>query len=158
MQQSSTPPTDGAARLDTITVLMVEDDPDDVYLTRQALADSKLRITLEVVNDGVAALQYLRAARNGDGGHRRPDLILLDLNLPKKDGREVLGEIKADLELKHIPVVVLTTSDLDEDLVQSYKLQANCYISKPVDLEQFITVVRSIEDFWLTIVTLPRGT
>lgn len=155
MQQSSTPPADGAARLDTITVLMVEDDPDDVYLTRQALADSKLRITLEVVNDGVAALQYLRAARNGDGGHRRPDLILLDLNLPRMDGREVLAEVKEDPAFTDIPIVVLTTSKAEEDIAASYRQHANCYISKPVGIEQFRSVVASIHSFWFTVVQLP---
>jgi CheY-like chemotaxis protein len=139
-----------------IEILLVEDSPGDVRLTREALTDAKVRNNLTVCVDGVEALACLR----GEGewkGARRPDLILLDLNLPKKDGREVLAEIKEDPDLRRIPVVVLTTSKADEDILRSYNLHANCYISKPVDLDQFITVVRSIEDFWLTIVKLPPG-
>lgn len=142
----------GSARL--IEILLVEDNPGDVRLTREALRESKLHNNLRVAVDGVDALAYLR----GEGAHAgapRPDLILLDLNLPRKDGREVLAEIKADEHLRSIPVVVLTTSRAEQDVLQSYHLHANCYVTKPVDLEQFITVVKSIEGFWFSIVTLP---
>jgi two-component system, chemotaxis family, response regulator Rcp1 len=135
-----------------IEILLVEDNPGDVRLTIEALRDSKVRNNLQVASDGVQALERLRAT-----GSARPDLILLDLNLPKKDGREVLAEIKADPSLKTIPVVILTTSRAEQDVLRTYELQANCYITKPVDLEQFITVVKSIEHFWLTIVTLPHS-
>ena len=134
-----------------IEILLVEDNPGDVRLTIEALRESKVRNNLQVARDGVEAMDYLRGA-----GTLRPDLILLDLNLPRKDGREVLAEIKADPSLKTIPVVVLTTSRAEQDVLRTYELQANCYITKPVDLDQFITVVKSIEDFWLTIVTLPN--
>jgi chemotaxis family two-component system response regulator Rcp1 len=137
-----------------IEVLLVEDNPGDVRLTKEALKEAKVRNNLHVVEDGVAALRFLR--REGEyNSAPRPDLILLDLNLPKKDGREVLEEIKADNALKTIPVVVLTTSHAEEDIVRSYNLHANCYVTKPVDLDQFIRIVKSIEDFWLTIVRLP---
>jgi CheY-like chemotaxis protein len=137
-----------------IEILLVEDSPEDADLTREALEDAKVANNLSVVADGAAALAYLR--REGDYAQAtRPDLILLDLNLPKKDGREVLAEIKADEELKLIPVVVLTTSEAEQDIVRSYKLHANCYVTKPLDLDQFVTVVKSIEDFWLAIVKLP---
>lgn len=139
-----------------IEILLVEDNPGDVRLTKEALHDGKVRNNLHVAVNGVEALAFLRR----EGAYPsapRPDLILLDLNLPRKDGREVLAEIKADDRLKTIPVVVLTTSKADEDIIRSYQLSANCYVTKPVDLEQFINVVRLIEDFWLTIVTLPRG-
>ena len=135
----------------SIEILLVEDNPGDVRLTIEALRDSKVRNNLQVARDGVEALDFLRRPNAV-----RPDLILLDLNLPRKDGREVLAEIKADASLKTIPVVVLTTSRAEQDVLRTYELQANCYITKPVDLDQFITVVKSIEDFWLTIVTLPR--
>ena len=135
-----------------IEILLVEDNPGDVRLTIEALRESKVRNNLQVATDGVMALERLRQQ-----DAPRPDLILLDLNLPKKDGREVLAEIKADPALKTIPVVILTTSRAEQDVLRSYELQANCYISKPVDLEQFMTVVKSIEDFWLTIVTLPHS-
>jgi two-component system, chemotaxis family, response regulator Rcp1 len=138
-----------------IEILLVEDNPGDVRLTIEGLADSQVRNHLHVAHDGVEALAFLRR----DGPHAgavRPDLILLDLNLPRMDGREVLSAIKADANLKTIPVVVLTTSRAEQDVLRSYELQANCYITKPVDLDQFITVVKSIEDFWLTIVTLPH--
>jgi CheY-like chemotaxis protein len=139
-------------------ILLVEDNPGDVRLTIESLKEGKegkVRNHLHVARDGVEALEFLR--RQGPFGDAvRPDLILLDLNLPRKDGREVLAEIKSDVELKTIPVVVLTTSRAESDVLRSYELQANCYITKPVDLEQFIGVIRSIEDFWLTIVTLPR--
>ena len=140
-----------------IHILLVEDNPGDVRLTIEALRDSKVRNHLHVATDGVEAMAFLR----GEGKYAngvRPDLVLLDLNLPRMDGRQVLAEMKADPRLKMIPVVVLTTSRAEQDVLQSYALQANCYISKPVDLEQFMTVIRSIEDFWLTIVTLPHHT
>ena len=138
-----------------IEILLVEDNPGDVRLTIEALREGKVRNNLNVASDGVEALAFLR--RTGSfASAPRPDLILLDLNLPKKDGREVLSEIKADRGLRSIPVVILTTSRAEQDVLRSYHLHANCYITKPVDLDQFITVVKSIEDFWLTIVTLPR--
>lgn len=137
-----------------IEILLVEDSPGDVRLTREALRDAKVRNNLTVCADGVEALTCLRG-HTGWGAAGRPDLILLDLNLPRKDGREVLEEIKADALLRQIPVVVLTTSKSDEDILRSYNLHANCYISKPVDFDKFIEVVRSIESFWLAIVTLP---
>ena len=137
-----------------IEILLVEDNPGDVRLTREVLKEGKLLINLRAVEDGVEALAFLR--REGKyADATRPDLILLDLNLPKKDGREVLAVIKADEHLRRIPVVVLTVSQAEEDILKSYNLNANCYISKPVDLDQFIRVVKSIEDFWLTIVKLP---
>jgi CheY-like chemotaxis protein len=139
-----------------IEVLLVEDNPGDVRLTKEGLKEAKVINHLTVLKDGVEALAYLRR----EGQHAkaaRPHLILLDLNLPKKDGREVLAEIKADEHLKRIPVVVLTTSQDEQDVLKSYNLHANCYITKPVDLEQFIGVVKSIEDFWLGIVVLPKN-
>lgn len=137
-----------------IEVLLVEDNPGDVRLTREALKEGKVRNNLSVVQDGVEALAFLR--REGQYATApRPDVILLDLNLPRKDGREVLEEVKADPALRAIPVVILTSSDAERDIVQAYALHANCYITKPVDLDQFITVVKSIEDFWFTIVKLP---
>ncbi|HEX7633916.1 MAG TPA: response regulator [Noviherbaspirillum sp.] len=137
-----------------IEVLMVEDNPGDVRLTREALKDAKVSNTLHVVEDGVAALDFLyRRGEYEMAPH--PDLILLDLNLPKKNGREVLEEIKQDNCLKTIPVVILTTSQAEEDVLRAYRLHANCYITKPVDFAQFNKIVRTIEDFWLTIVTLP---
>jgi two-component system, chemotaxis family, response regulator Rcp1 len=137
-----------------IEILLVEDNPGDVRLTIEALKEGKVRNNLSVARDGVEALAFLRR----EGPHEkasRPDLILLDLNLPKKDGREVLEEIKQDAVLRRIPVVVLTTSKAEEDILRTYDLHANCYINKPVDLEQFISVVRSIDDFWLSVVRLP---
>jgi two-component system, chemotaxis family, response regulator Rcp1 len=151
---SLTAGSSGLTGLDAITVLMVEDDPDDVYLTKEALRASQLRVNLHVVSDGVEAMQYLRAAPD-DAGHRRPNLVLLDLNLPRMDGRDVLMEIKEDPALTDIPVVILTTSHAEEDIVASYRRHANCYISKPVDIDQFRSVVASIENFWFTIVQLP---
>jgi chemotaxis family two-component system response regulator Rcp1 len=137
-----------------VDILLVEDNEADVRLTQEVLSESKVRNNLIVVNDGAEALACLR--RQGQFKDSvRPDLILLDLNLPVKDGREVLAQIKADPELKSIPVVVLTTSKAEEDILRTYKLHANCYITKPVDLEQFVTVVRYIEDFWLATVKLP---
>jgi chemotaxis family two-component system response regulator Rcp1 len=137
-----------------IEVLLVEDNPGDVRLTREALKEGKVRNNLSVVQDGVEALAFLR--REGQyAAAPRPDVILLDLNLPRKGGREVLEDIKADPALRAIPVVILTSSEAEIDIAQAYALHANCYISKPVDLDQFITVVKSIEDFWFTIVKLP---
>jgi CheY-like chemotaxis protein len=139
-----------------IDILLVEDNPGDVRLTIEALKEGKVLNTLSVAVDGVEALSFLH--REGPYAEApRPDLILLDLNLPKKDGREVLAEIKTDDKLKCIPVVVLTTSQAEQDIFKSYNLHANCFITKPVDLEQFIAVLQSIEDFWLTIVRLPQG-
>lgn len=135
-------------------ILLVEDNPGDVRLTKEALREGKVYNNLHWAKDGVEALEFLRR----EGKHAkapRPDIILLDLNLPKKDGREVLEIIKGDERLKHIPVVVLTTSKAEEDVVKSYALHANCYVTKPVDLEKFIVVVKSIDRFWLTVVTLP---
>ena len=141
---------------DPIEILLVEDNPGDVELTREALHDSKVHMRLSVVNDGVEALAFLK--REGPhGGAPRPDLILLDLNLPKKDGRAVLAEIKGDGSLRHIPVVILTSSQAEQDILRAYDLHANCYVTKPVDLDQFITIVRSIEQFWFTVVKLPRN-
>ncbi len=140
-----------------IEILLVEDNPGDVRLTEEALKQGKVRNNLNVTADGVEAVAYLR--RQGRYARApRPDLILLDLNLPKKDGREVLAEIKADVSLRKIPVVVLTTSQAEEDVLKAYGLNANCYVTKPVGLEQFVAVVNSIEDFWLTIVKLPKDT
>lgn len=139
-----------------VEILLIEDNPGDVRLTLEALHEGKVKNNLVVAPDGEAALAILRR----EGAHAeaaRPDLILLDLNLPKKDGREVLAEIKSDPQLRCIPVVVLTTSKSEEDVLRSYQLNANCYITKPVDLEQFIRVVRAIEDFWLTMVVLPHS-
>jgi two-component system, chemotaxis family, response regulator Rcp1 len=137
-----------------IDILLVEDNPGDVRLTVEALKEGKVRNRLSVVEDGVEALAFLR--QEGKYRHApRPDVILLDLNLPRKDGRAVLAEIKADEGLRRIPVVVLTTSSSEQDILRSYDLHANCYITKPVDLEQFIEVVKGIEEFWLTIVKLP---
>jgi len=138
-----------------IEILLVEDNPGDVRLTKEALKDGKVLNKLHVVNDGVEAMAFLR--REGKYANAvRPDLILLDLNLPKKGGREILAEIKSDSDLKRIPVVILTVSKLEEDIIKTYDLHANCYIIKPIDLDRFIEVVRAIEDFWLAIVRLPR--
>jgi CheY-like chemotaxis protein len=141
-----------------IQVLLVEDNPGDVRLTREAFRDAKMHLEMHVAGDGVEAMEFLRR-QGGYPNSPRPDLILLDLNLPRKDGREVLAEIKGDPSLKAIPVVILTTSAADADIERSYLLHANCYISKPVDLEGFLTVIRSIDDFWLSVVKLPpKGT
>jgi CheY-like chemotaxis protein len=138
-----------------IEVLLVEDSPGDVRLTREAFKDAKVHINLHVVPDGAEAMAYLKREREHVDAPR-PDLILLDLNLPKKDGRAVLAEIKESPTLRSIPVVILTMSASEADILRSYRLHANCYITKPVDLEGFLKVVRSIDDFWLTIVKLPR--
>lgn len=139
-----------------IEVLLVEDNPGDVRLTIEALKDGKIHNHLSVVSDGEEALAFLR--QQGQYAKvPRPDLILLDLNLAKKDGREVLMEIKQEEELKRIPVVVLTTSTAEKDIIKTYDLHANCYVNKPVDFEQFTNVVKLIEDFWFTVVKLPRG-
>lgn len=138
-----------------IEILLVEDSPGDVRLTQEVLKEAKVRNQLHIVSDGVKAMTFLR--REGKYANSpRPDLILLDLNLPKKDGREVLSEIKSDENLRRIPVVILTISKSEEDVFKSYDLYANCYVTKPVDLNQFLKVVKSIEDFWLTIVKLPE--
>ncbi|WP_405386544.1 response regulator [Streptomyces sp. NBC_01102] len=137
-----------------IEVLLVEDDPGDELMTREAFADNKIRNTLHVVRDGQEALDFLyRRGEHADAP--RPDLVLLDLNLPKYDGRQVLERIKTDPELALIPVVVLTTSSAEEDILRSYKLHANAYVTKPVDLEQFIGAVRQIDDFFVSVVRLP---
>ena len=139
---------------ENIEVLMVEDDPGDADLTQELLEDAKLMVNVNIVDDGEKAIAYLR--RQGEYVQAvRPDLILLDLNLPRKDGREVLQEIKSDPDLKRIPVVVLTTSDADEDILRSYNLGANSFVTKPVGLEQFANIVKSIEDFWFTVVKFP---
>jgi chemotaxis family two-component system response regulator Rcp1 len=137
-----------------IEILMVEDNPGDVRLAVEALKEGKVRNNFHTVADGVEALAFLR--RQGQYADApRPDLVLLDLNLPKKNGREVLAEVKADPDLRRIPVVVLTVSQAEQDILKSYNLHANCYITKPMDLDQFLDVVKSIENFWLTVVKLP---
>jgi two-component system, chemotaxis family, response regulator Rcp1 len=139
-----------------VEILLVEDNPGDARLTQEALREGKIRNHLHHAMDGVEALAFLRR----EGKHAeapRPDIILLDLNLPRKDGREVLAELKADAALCTIPVVVLTTSEAEQDIVRSYQLHANCYITKPVDLEKFLDIVRAIEDFWLAVVRLPHA-
>ncbi len=137
-----------------VNVLLVEDSPTDVLITREALEEAKLLTELHVVEDGVEAIAFLR--REGKyAGMPRPDLIILDLNLPRKDGREVLAEIKCDENLKIIPVVVMTISQAEEDILKAYGLHANCYITKPVHFESFVKVVHAIESFWFTVVSLP---
>lgn len=137
-----------------IEILLVEDNPGDARLTQEALHEGKIRNNLHHARDGVEALAFLK--REGEFAKApTPDLVLLDLNLPRKDGREVLAEMKQDPRLRTIPVVVLTTSEAENDIVRSYELHANCYITKPVGLEQFIAIVREIESFWLAVVTLP---
>ena len=137
-----------------VEFLLVEDNPGDVRLTQEALKDSKVRNNLNILGDGMSALAFLR--REAPHEHApRPDIILLDLNLPKMDGRELLSHIKADPKLKRIPVVVITSSEAEQDILRTYDLHVNCYVTKPVDLDQFIKVVQSIETFWLTIVQLP---
>jgi two-component system response regulator len=145
----------GALKIESLHILLVEDNLGDIRLTREAFKEAKIFVNLHVVMDGIEALAYLKK----QGKYEKeitPDLILLDLNLPLKDGREVLAEIKSDTDLKRIPVIVLSTSENNEDLINTYNLHANCYIVKPLDFEQFIKVVTKIEDFWLTIVRLPN--
>jgi CheY-like chemotaxis protein len=143
-------------QLRAIEILLVEDNPGDVCLTREAMQNARVRNRLHVVSNGAEALEFLRQTGNYDQAPR-PDLILLDLNLPVKNGLEVLREIKSDALLRTIPVVVLTTSQAEQDIVKAYDLNANCYVTKPLDLDQFVDVVRSIEGFWLSIVRLPTG-
>jgi two-component system, chemotaxis family, response regulator Rcp1 len=138
-----------------INILLVEDNPGDIRLTKEVLKEGKIRNNLSVVTDGEEALLFLKKSGEYKGAFT-PDIILLDLNLPKKDGREVLSQIKEDPILKLIPVIVLTTSDAEQDIMNMYAHHANCYITKPVDFNQFINVIRSIENFWLTIVKLPK--
>ena len=141
-------------RANLVKILLVEDNPGDVRLTQEALKEGRVANEMYVAGDGVDAMAFLhREGKYADAPH--PGLILLDLNLPRKDGREVLAEIKADKNLRRIPVVILTTSKAEEDILKTYNLNANCYITKPVNLDQFVVVVQSIEDFWFTIVTLP---
>ncbi len=142
--------------VESIEVLLVEDDPGDVVLIQEAFEANKVRNRLHCVSDGVDALRFLRR-EDEFADAPRPDLILLDLNLPRKDGREVLAEVKTDETLQQIPVVVLTTSKLEEDVLRSYKLHANAYVTKPVDFDRFIEVVRQIDEFFVTVVKLPRG-
>jgi CheY-like chemotaxis protein len=137
-----------------IEILLVDDDPGDVLITREAFAENKVRNHLSVVSDGETAMDFLRRdGRFADAP--RPDLILLDLNLPRKDGHEVLAEVKSDSDLQRIPVVVLTTSDAEEDILRSYDLHANAYVTKPVDFDCFLSVVRQIDDFFISVVKLP---
>jgi len=139
-----------------VEILLVEDNPGDARLTLEAFKEGKVRTNLNIVDDGQKAMEYLR--KEGKYADKpRPDIVLLDLNLPKKDGREVLAEVKADDGLKLIPIVILTTSKAEEDILNTYDHHANCYITKPVDLGQFMEVVKSIENFWLTLVKLPRS-
>lgn len=145
-------PPNNSARV--VDILLVEDTPSDVRLTQEALKDAKVLNTLHVVGDGVEAMDFLNR-RGKYADVPRPDMILLDLNLPRKDGREVLAEIKADENLMRVPVVVLTTSDAEEDILRSYDLHANAYVKKPVDLDHFLGVIRSLENFWLAVVSLP---
>jgi two-component system, chemotaxis family, response regulator Rcp1 len=139
-----------------IEILLVEDSPTDVIIAREALEEAKLINTIHVADDGVEAMNFLNK-RGKFASAPRPDLILLDLNLPRKNGREVLAEIKADNDLKNIPVVVLTTSSAEEDVLRSYNLHANCYVVKPVEFASFVRAVQSIEQFWFSVVTLPPG-
>ena len=140
----------------SVNILLVEDNPGDVRLTKEAFKEAKVNNNLHIVSDGVEAMDFLRCKGKYIEAPR-PDIILLDLNMPKKNGREVLAEIKADPDLMRIPVLVLTISQAEEDILKSYNLHANCYIQKPVDINKFIDVVKSIEGFWLTIVKLPSG-
>jgi two-component system response regulator len=144
----------GNTIMDSIDILVVEDNPGDARLIKEVLNDNKIYSSLYIVNDGVEAMEFL----HNHGKYSsvpKPDIIILDLNLPKRDGREVLAEIKSDDELKHIPIVIMTISQAEEDILKTYKLHANCYITKPIDLNEFIKVVKSIEDFWFSVVKLP---
>lgn len=140
--------------MDSIDILVVEDNPGDARLIKEVLNDNKFYSSLYIVNDGVEAMEFLHN-QGKFSSVPKPDIIILDLNLPKRDGREVLAEIKSDNELKHIPIVIMTISQAEEDILKTYKLHANCYITKPIDLNEFIKVVKSIEDFWFSIVKLP---
>jgi CheY-like chemotaxis protein len=146
--------TNHGGKMKPVDMLLVEDNPGDARLAKEALKDAKVHNNLYWVQDGVEAIAFLRREDNYSEAPR-PDVILLDLNLPKKDGREVLADIKADEDLRSIPVVILTVSGAEEDILKTYDLHANCYIQKPLDLDQFVEVVKSIRDFWLTIVKLP---
>lgn len=145
-----------AAQIKPVEILLVEDNPGDVRLTKEALKEAKVINNLTVATDGAEALSFLRRQKD-DGKAPTPNLILLDLNLPKRDGHAVLAEIKADEKLRRIPVIILTTSQNDQDIYKSYNLHANCYVTKPGDLDQFINVIRAINDFWLGIVSLPKN-
>jgi two-component system, chemotaxis family, response regulator Rcp1 len=147
--------TSSGEKTTPIEILLVEDNPGDVRLTREALRDAKVQNILHIASDGMEAISFLRRQGKHDNAPR-PDLILLDLNLPKKGGREVLEEIKLDPSLKTIPVVILTSSSAEEDILRSYELHANCYVTKPVGLEQFMKIVSTIDNFWLAIVKLPN--
>jgi len=140
-----------------IVILMVEDNPTDILIAKEGLLSAKMLNTLHVADDGIEAMKFLRQ-QGKYAGAPRPDLILLDLNMPRKNGQEVLAEIKADDNLRNIPVVVLTTSMAEKDITKSYGLHANCYITKPVDFDQFVNVVQTIQDFWFCVVTLPPAT
>lgn len=139
-----------------IEILLVEDNPGDVVLVREAFAEAHIANTLHVAKDGEEAMRYLRKEAN-HAEARRPDLVILDLNLPRKDGREVLADVKGDPDLRSIPVIVMTSSSAEEDIVRSYDLHANAYVTKPLDIDQFLIAVRRIEDFWLQLVRLPDG-
>ena len=141
-------------KIDPVEILLIEDNPGDVRLTQEALQEGKVMNNLNVVSDGIEALEYLNNVSRYKNAVR-PDIILLDLNLPRMDGRELLGKVKADPDLRRIPVVILTTSKAEEDIIESYNLHANCFITKPVDLDQFFMVVKSVEEFWFSIVKLP---
>ena len=143
--------------MELFEILLVEDNPGDVFLTQEAFREGRLAHRLSVVEDGEEALRFLRR----EGEHKsapQPDLILLDLNLPKKDGRELLGEVKTDPELRQIPIIVLTTSAAEQDIARAYKLHANCYLTKPIHMDYFLKTIRSVEDFWLSVVRLPSHT
>ena len=142
---------------DPVVILMVEDNPTDVLIAREGFSGAQMRNTLHVANNGVEAIEFLNQ-RGKYAAAPRPDLIVLDLNMPRKNGQEVLAEIKADDNLKHIPVVILTTSKSKDDISKAYGLHANSYISKPVDFDEFTKVVQTIQDFWFSVVTLPRNT
>ncbi len=139
--------------MNSLRILLVEDSPSDVRLIREALKETPVEVEVTLARDGVEAIDYLRQSETGLVN--RPDIILLDLNLPRKNGREVLAEVKADPNLKQIPVLIMTSSKADEDITQAYNLNANCYIAKPSDLQEYVDVVRSIENFWFRTVTLP---
>jgi chemotaxis family two-component system response regulator Rcp1 len=141
--------------MNSLRILLVEDSPSDVRLIREAFKQSPFEVQITLARDGVEAMEYLR--QSDAGLVKRPDLILLDLNLPRKNGREVLAEVKADPDLKQIPVLIMTSSKADEDVAQAYRLNANCYIAKPADLQEYLDVVAAIENFWMRTVTLPAA-